>query len=91
MVSYIKIKPIRIGNLQEKIANAISWYVPQIHRNAESGYVVCSLLNVIDQNNSIHISTFEVEIDNTTLQSWGADDSVIDNLVLSYSPLFEIE
>ena len=28
------------------------------------------------------------EIDNTTLQSWGSDDTVIDNVVLAYSPLF---
>jgi hypothetical protein len=31
---------------------------------------------------------FDVEIDQTTLNNWGADDTVIDNVVLAYSPLF---
>jgi hypothetical protein len=31
---------------------------------------------------------FTVEIDNTTLQNWGSDDTVIDDAVLAYSPLF---
>jgi hypothetical protein len=89
MVSHIKIKPIRVGELQEKEANAISWYVPQIHRNADSAYAVCTLLNVLDENNSVYVSSFQVEIDNDTLQAWGDDDGVIDELVLAYSPLFE--
>lgn len=90
MISYIKIKPIRVGELQEKEANAISWYVPQIHRNADSALAVCSLLNIIDQENSEFVTSFQVEIDNSTLQAWGSDDTVIDNLVLAYSPLFEL-
>lgn len=90
MVSHIKIKPIRVGELQEKVANAISWYVPQIQRNADSALAICSLLNIIDEENSEFVTSFQVEIDNSTLQAWGSDDTVIDNLVLAYSPLFEL-
>ena len=89
MISYIKIQSIRIGELQEKEANAISWYVPQLQRNADSAIAICSLINIIDSENSSFVSSFQVEIDNETLQLWGEDDSVIDNVVLAYSPLFQ--
>lgn len=88
MNNYIKILPIQVGELQEKTANGIMWYVPQIQRNAESAFAICSLINVIDSNNSSFVSSFQVEIDNATLQAWGADDSVIDDAILAYSPLF---
>lgn len=32
---------------------------------------------------------FSIEIPNDVLQQWGSDDSVIDNHILTYSPLFE--
>mgnify|MGYP003648271991 CR=1 FL=1 len=89
MISHIKIQPIKIGELQEKEANAISWYVPQLQRNADSAIAICSLINIVDLENSSFVSSFQVEIDNETLQSWGDDDSVIDNIVLAYSPLFQ--
>lgn len=91
MISHIKIKPIRVGELQEKEANAITWYVPQIQRHADSATAMCSLINIIDSTNSVFVSSFQVEIDNLTLQSWGSDDTIIDNKVLEYSPLFERE
>jgi hypothetical protein len=91
MTTYIRIKPIRVGELQEKEANAITWYVPNVQRNADSAFAVCSLVNIIDSDNSMFVSSFQVEIDNATLQAWGSDDTVIDNVVLAYSPLFELE
>lgn len=91
MVNCINIKPIRIGDLQENTANAITWYVSQIHRNCETAVANCSLLYLIDSENSRFVMSFQVEIDNDTLQSWGSDDSVIDELVLAYSPLFELQ
>lgn len=86
---YIKIKPIRIGELQEKEANAITWQVNGLMRNATMAYADCSLIYVKDDGGSVYVSSFQVEIDNTTLQAWGSDDSVIDDAVLAYSPLFE--
>lgn len=89
MTNYISIQPIRIGELQEKEANAITWQVNGLMRNATMAYAQCSLIFVTDDGGSIYVSSFQVEIDNETLQSWGDDDSVIDNVVLAYSPLFQ--
>jgi hypothetical protein len=38
--------------------------------------------------NTIQNESFIVEIDEQTLQNWGSDDTVIDEVVLKYSPLF---
>lgn len=89
MTNYISIKPIRIGELQEKEANAITWQVNGLMRNATMAYADCSLIYITSDGGSIYVSSFQVEIDNTTLQAWGSDDSVIDDVVLAYSPLFE--
>lgn len=88
-MNYIKIKPIQFGELQEKTANAIVWQVNQLFRNAQEAIADCSLINVKSDGSSEHVSMFQVNIDYNTLQAWGADDSVIDNVVLAYSPLFE--
>lgn len=91
MISHIKIKPITFGELQEKQANAITWYVSQLQRNGDSAIANCSLINIIDNENSEFVGSFLVEIDHATLQLWGADDTIIDDVVLAYSPLFERE
>ena len=89
MENYISIQPIRFGELQEKEANAITWQVNGLMRNATMAYAQCSLIFVTADGGSIYVSSFQVEIDNETLQLWGEDDSVIDNVVLAYSPLFQ--
>lgn len=88
MANYFKIKPIRVGELQEKEANAIMWYVSNLTRNADFAIAQCSLVKINDDGSSVFAASFQVEIDNATLQSWGSDDTVIDNVVLAYSPLF---
>lgn len=90
-MNYIKIKPIQFGELQEKTANAITWQVNNLIRNAEEAIAYCGLIYIHPDGSSEHVSSFMVTIDYNTLQAWGADDSVIDNKVLSYSPLFELE
>jgi hypothetical protein len=90
-MNYIRIKPIQYGELQEKTANAITWQVNGLSRNGEEATAYCGLILIHPDGSSEHVSSFMVTIDYATLQAWGADDSVIDNKVLSYSPLFEIE
>lgn len=90
-MNYLKIKPIQFGELQEKTANAITWSVYDVGRNAETAIAYCGLINVKDDGGTEQVAVFNVTIDNATLQSWGADDSIIDEVVLAYSPLFEKE
>lgn len=88
-MDYLRIQPITFGDLQEKKANAIAWQVNGLVRGATTAVAVCGLV-WIDSNGNTSESgmQFVVDINNATLQSWGADDSVIDNVVLAYSPLF---
>lgn len=90
-MNHIKIKPIQFGELQEKTANAITWIVNNLGRNAQEAIAYCGLIYIHPDGSSEHVSSFMVTIDYNTLQAWGADDTVIDNKVLSYSPLFELE
>jgi hypothetical protein len=88
-MNYIRIQEIRFGTLQEKVANAIIWNVQSLMRNQETAYANCSLIYVKEDGGTIEVGEyFTVEILNAVLQQWGADDSVIDNVVLAYSPLF---
>lgn len=90
MENYIPIEPITFGLTNQHQANAIVWQVNGLKRNATTATAVCSLVNITDGtfNRAMPEGMFRVHIDNTTLQAWGADDSVIDNVVLAYSPLF---
>jgi hypothetical protein len=86
---YLRIKEIRLGTLQEKTANAIIWSIQNLMRGQTSAYAQCSLIYVREDGGTIELSEyFTVEIPNEILQQWGADDSVIDDIVLAYSPLF---
>lgn len=85
---YIKIKPIQVGELQEKTANAITWRVENLIRGAQSATAYCTLFLIKPDGNVQHVTMFEVALDQTTLNNWGADDTVIDEVVLAYSPLF---
>jgi len=89
-MDYLSIKEIAYGELQEKKANAIIWEVNQLRRNANTANLDCRLFFIDNLTNAeTFISGFSMEIPNDVLQSWGSDDSVIDNFVLTYSPLFE--
>lgn len=88
MNNYIKIQTITFGNLQEKQANAITWTVGPIMRGATSAIAYCGLIWINQDESSIQIDTFQVELDNATLQAWGSDDTVIDDAIINYSPLF---
>lgn len=88
-MDYLDIQPITFGTLQEKKANAIAWQVNGLVRGATEAIAECSLIWIdINGNTSESGMQFSVNINNATLQSWGADDSVIDDVVLAYSPLF---
>lgn len=88
MAEYISIQPIQFGQLQEKTANAIIWQVNGLMRNATNAIAECALIYIKSDGGTEYVSSFSVNIDNATLQAWGSDDSVIDNVVLAYSPLF---
>lgn len=88
MSYYISIQPINVGPLQEKQANAITWQVNGLIRGANEAQAACGLIWVNPDGSSVQADTFIVPIDNATLQAWGADDSVIDDVILAYSPLF---
>jgi hypothetical protein len=87
MESYLLIEPIQYGELQEKKANAIVWNIGQLMRGSTSATAMCTLIWE-ENGNTYYRDSFTVEIDNQTLQNWGSDDTVIDNIVLEYSPLF---
>lgn len=87
-MDYILIQPIQFGELQEKTANAITWQVNGLMRGATEANAFCSLILVKPDGGSEYVSSFNVTIDNDTLQSWGEDDTVIDDAVIAYSPLF---
>ena len=88
MQPYILIEPINYGELQEKKANAIAWNVTNLVRGATLAYATCYLIWDDGNGNTIQNDSFIVEINEQTLQNWGADDTVIDEVVLAYSPLF---
>ena len=88
MEPYILIEPIQFGELQEKQANAISWNVHSIVRGAAIAFAQCALIWENGPSDTKQVAAFTVEIDQTTLNNWGADDTVIDDVVLAYSPLF---
>jgi hypothetical protein len=83
------IEPITFGVLDEFAANAIVWTVGTIERGANEAVVDCGLIN-LTENGSTQVHTFSLPIPNEVLQAWGEDDSVIDSLVLSYSPKFKV-
>jgi hypothetical protein len=88
METYILIEPIQFGELQEKKANAITWTVSPISRGAEFAIAQCALIWENGPADTRQVAIFSVEIDQTTLNNWGSDDTVIDEAVLAYSPLF---
>jgi hypothetical protein len=88
-MNYLRIQEINFGELQEKTTNAIVWNVLSLMRNATEATVHCSLIFVNVDGSTIDSNYhFSMEIPNNVLQSWGSDDSVIDDFVLTYSPLF---
>ena len=90
-MNYIKIKPIKLGELQEINANAICWKVI-LDRNSISAPLIFSLIFVKEDGGTIDCNIRrEMIVPLEVLQQWGADDSVIDDFVLGYSPLFERE
>ena len=90
MNNYLRIKEINFGELQEKKANAIVWTVASLMRNMTEATINCALIYVLNDGGSIESNYyFSMTIPDTILQSWGADDSVIDDFVLTYSPLFQ--
>jgi hypothetical protein len=88
MEPYVLIEPIHFGQLQEKQANAIIWTVSPLMRGAQSATAQCALIWEDGNGNTWQVDTFSVDIDQATLNNWGADDTVIDEVVLAYSPLF---
>lgn len=85
---YLRLLPFKTGTLQEKDCNAIYWSVT-LNRNITDAEVNCSLLFVELDNGTIDLNeNFTMTIPDSVLQNWGADDSVIDDFVLTYSPLF---
>lgn len=87
-MNYLRLVPFQTGQLLEKQCNAIFWSVGLI-RNITDAEASCSLLFVDADGGTKDLNeNFTMVIPNSVLQSWGADDSVIDDFVLTYSPLF---
>ena len=85
----LKISTITFGELQEHSANAITWEI-KVQRGAEVATAICSLVTVHEDGSSIQSPKyFEVQIPKEVLQLWGKDDSVIDEVILKYSPMFQ--
>ena len=87
-MNYLRLQNFKTGLLQEKDCNAIYWTIT-LSRNITDAVASCSLL-FVDADNGTHDlnENFTMIVPNSVLQSWGADDSVIDDFILTYSPLF---
>lgn len=87
-MNYLRLQPFKTGSLLEKDCNALYWTVT-LSRNITDAEASCSLL-FVDADGGTHDLNehFTMTIPNSVLQNWGADDSVIDNFVCTYSPLF---
>jgi hypothetical protein len=87
-MNYLRLVEFPTGNLLQNKCNAIFWSVV-LNRNITNAEVNCSLIYVTDDGGTKDLGEhFTMIIPDSVLQSWGADDSVIDDLVLTYSPLF---
>jgi hypothetical protein len=87
-MNYLRLQPFKTGPLLEKTCNALYWTVT-LSRNITDAEASCSLLFVdADGGTKDLTSSFTMPIPNSVLQNWGADDSVIDDFVCTYSPLF---
>jgi hypothetical protein len=87
-MNYLRLKLFKTGILLEKDCNALYWSVT-LNRNITNADVNCSLLYVDANNGTVDLNqNFTMTIPDSVLQSWGADDSVIDDFVCTYSPLF---
>ena len=87
-MNYLRLQPFKTGTLLEKDCNAIYWTVT-LNRNITNAEVQCSLIYVTADGGTKDLGeTFTMIIPDAVLQSWGADDSVIDDFIITYSPLF---
>jgi hypothetical protein len=57
-------------------------------RGATEALANCTLILVYPDGGTAYVMSFQVNIDNETLQAWGEDDTIIDDKVLAFSPLF---
>jgi hypothetical protein len=88
-MNYLRIEEINFGELQEKKANAIVWNVSNLMRNVNEATANCALIFVNADGSTIESEYYwNMQIPNNVLQSWGADDTIIDDFILTYSPLF---
>jgi hypothetical protein len=87
-MNYLRLQPFKIGTLLEKDCNAIYWAVT-LNRNITNAEVNCSLIFVTADGGTKDLGeSFTMVIPDEILQNWGADDSIIDDFVCTYSPLF---
>jgi hypothetical protein len=84
---YLRLQNFKTGLLLEKDCNAIYWTIT-LSRNITDAEVNCSLLFVDNEGTKDLNQNFTMIVPNSVLQLWGADDSIIDNFVITYSPLF---
>jgi hypothetical protein len=60
-----------------------------LNKNITNAEVICSLIFVTSDGGTKDLGeNFTMIIPDSVLQNWGADDSVIDDFILTYSPLF---
>lgn len=87
-MNYLRLQQFQTGDLLEKQCNAIFWSVT-LNRNITNAEVNCSLIFVTADGGTKDLGeNFTMVIPDSVLQSWGADDSIIDDFILTYSPLF---
>ena len=87
-MNYLRLQPFKTGPLLQKDCNAVYWAVT-LNRNITNAEVNCSLIYVEADGGTVDLNqNFTMIIPDSILQSWGADDSIIDDFVCTYSPLF---
>ena len=91
-MNYLRIEQIQVSNLDTNTtANAIGWSCINLDRGASSATLLCSLVNITDDNGVETISqpvySWSMILPNNILQAWQSDE-VIDDYVLSYSSPF---
>jgi len=87
-MNYLRLIEFPTGNLLQNKCNAIFWSVV-LNRNITNAEINCSLIYVTEDGGTKDLGEhFSMFIPDSVLQNWGADDSVIDDFVCTYSSLF---
>lgn len=84
---YFKIQPVNLplSPFETKTANAITWLVSNIVRDADAAELICTCLLIDTDGNPLErVYQYSIPVPKSVLSTW-LDDSVIDDYIISQS------